>query len=415
MLDLLIRGGTLVDGTGAPARRADVAVRDGRVVSIGETDEPAAKVIDAAGLMVTPGFVDLHTHYDTQLSWDPTASPSPLHGVTTVIGGNCGFSLAPAGPEHARYLARMMARVEGMPIAALEHLDWSWNSFGEWVGRLDRSIAVNAGFLVGHSAVRRVVMGDDAVGSAATADQVHAMASVLSRSLEEGALGFSTSQAPTHNDGDGMPVPSRAASRAELEALCGVVSRHPGTTLELIVPGCLNGFSEDEVDLMTTLSLLADRPANWNVLGVSALNPGGLEHQLGASTTAARRGATVVALTLPHTMKLRLSFEPGAILDSLPGWREMFALAVPERMKVLSDPAERARLDAGEVERSRHHRRAGPVGEPPHRRDLRPRERRLRGTLGARRGGDDGQGALRRTARHRGRRQAPDGTAPAHR
>ncbi|HXQ90276.1 MAG TPA: amidohydrolase family protein [Acidimicrobiales bacterium] len=347
MLDLLIRGGTVVDGTGAPARRADVAVRDGRVVAVGTTDEPAARHIDAEGLMVTPGFVDLHTHYDAQLSWDPTASPSPLHGVTTVIGGNCGFSLAPAGPEHARYLARMMARVEGMPLAALEHLDWSWNSFGEWLGRLDGSVAVNAGFLVGHSAVRRVVMGEDAVGSVATDEQVQSMASVLARSLEEGALGFSTSQAQTHNDGDGMPVPSRAAARSELEALCATVSGHPGTTLELIVPGCINGFSDDEVDLMATLSLRADRPANWNVLGVSALNPKGLEHQLAASTAASARGATVVALTLPHTMKLRLSFEPGAILDSLPGWREMFALPVPDRIKVLSDPAQRARLDAG--------------------------------------------------------------------
>jgi len=347
MLDLMIRGGTVVDGSGAPSRRADVAVRDGRVVAVGDTDEPAARQIDADGLLVTPGFVDLHTHYDAQLSWDPTASPSPLHGVTTVIGGNCGFSLAPAGPEHSRYLARMMARVEGMPIAALEHLDWSWTSFGEWLGRLDGSVAVNAGFLVGHSAVRRSVMGEDAVGAAAAADQVQAMASALARSLEEGALGFSTSQAPTHNDGDGRPVPSRAASRSELEALCAVLSAHAGTTLELIVPGCLNGFSEEEVDLMATLSLLADRPANWNVLGVSALNPDGLEHQLAASTAASERGATLVALTLPHTMKLRLSFEPGAILDSLPGWAEMFALPVPQRIKVLSDPAERARLDAG--------------------------------------------------------------------
>jgi N-acyl-D-aspartate/D-glutamate deacylase len=347
MLDLLIRGGTVVDGSGAPARRADVAVRDGRVVAIGEVDESAVREIDADGLLVTPGFVDLHTHYDAQLSWDPTASPSPLHGVTTVIGGNCGFSLAPAGAEHSQYLARMMARVEGMPIAALEQLDWSWDSFGEWLGKLDGSVAVNAGFLVGHSAVRRVVMGEDAVGSAASEHQLQAMAGVLHRSLEEGALGFSTSQAPTHNDGDGMPVPSRAASRSELEALCAVVSRHPGTTLELIVPGCLNGFSEDEVDLMATLSLLADRPANWNVLGVSALNPRGLEHQLEASTTAAARGATVVALTLPHTMKLRLSFEPGAILDALPGWRQMFELSVAQRMKLLSDPSERARLDAG--------------------------------------------------------------------
>jgi N-acyl-D-aspartate/D-glutamate deacylase len=347
MLDLLIRNGTVVDGTGAPARRADVAVRDGRVVAIGAVDESAAEEIDADGLLVTPGFVDLHTHYDAQLSWDPTASPSPLHGVTTVVGGNCGFSLAPAGAEHSEYLARMMARVEGMPIAALKQLDWSWDTFGEWLGRLEGSVAVNAGFLVGHSAVRRVVMGEDAVGTEATDDQVRAMASMLARSLEEGALGFSTSQAPTHNDGDGMPVPSRAASRSELEALSTVLSTHPGTTLELIVPGCINGFSAEEVDLMATLSLLADRPANWNVLGVSALNPGGLEHQLAASTSAAERGATVVALTLPHTMKLRLSFEPGAILDSLPGWREMFALPVPERMKVLSDPTERARLDAG--------------------------------------------------------------------
>ena len=350
MSDLLIRGGTVVDGSGAPARRADVAVRDGHVVAVGDDAGRAttgAKVIDADGLLVTPGFVDIHTHYDAQLSWDPTASPSPLHGVTTVIGGNCGFSLAPAGAEHSRYLAHMMARVEGMPLAALETLDWSWDSFGDWLGRLEGSVAVNAGFLVGHSAVRRVVMGDDAVGGTATGDQVQEMASVLARSLQEGALGFSTSQAPTHNDGDGRPVPSRAASRSELEALCTVLSAHPGTTLELIVPGCLNGFSEDEVDLMATLSLLADRPANWNVLGVSSLNPGGLEHQLKASTSAAERGATVVALTLPHTMKIRLSFDPGTILDSLPGWRETFALPVPERIKALSDPAERARLDAG--------------------------------------------------------------------
>jgi N-acyl-D-aspartate/D-glutamate deacylase len=347
MLDLVIRGGTVVDGTGGPVRRADVAVRAGRVVAVGDVDERAARRIDADGLMVAPGFVDLHTHYDAQLSWDPTASPSPLHGVTTVVGGNCGFSLAPAGPDHAPYLARMMARVEGMPITALEHLDWSWTSFGDWLGRLDGSIAVNAGFLVGHSALRRVAMGDRAVGSAATADDVQAMRVLLERSLEEGALGFSTSQAHTHNDGDGMPVPSRAAERGELEALCGALSAHPGTTLELILPGCLNGFSDDEVELMASLSLLADRPANWNVLGVSALNPGAVDHQLDASTEAARRGATVVALTLPHTMKIRLSFEHGAIIDALPGWRELFALPVEERMARLADPDERARLDKG--------------------------------------------------------------------
>jgi N-acyl-D-aspartate/D-glutamate deacylase len=347
MLDLVIRGGTVVDGTGAPTRRADVAVRDGRVVAVGDVDEPAAAVIEADGLCVAPGFVDIHTHYDAQLFWDPAASPSPLHGVTTVIGGNCGFSLAPAGPAHADYLARMMARVEGMPLSSLEQLDWAWTSFGDWLGRLDGRIGVNAGFLVGHSALRRSVMGEAAVGSEADAGQTAGMVAALHQALDEGALGLSTSQAHTHNDGDGSPVPSRSATRAELEALCAAVGDHDGTTLELIVPGCLNGFSDDEVDLMATLSLLANRPANWNVLGVSALNRSGLEHQLAASTKAAERGAKVVALTLPHAMKIRLSFAHGAIIDGLPGWRELFAVSVPERMKRLSDPAERRRLDEG--------------------------------------------------------------------
>jgi N-acyl-D-aspartate/D-glutamate deacylase len=348
MLDLVIRGGTVLDGTGSPGRQADVGLAGGRVAELGRVSDETARVIEADGLLVTPGFVDLHTHYDAQLTWDPAASPSPLHGVTTVFGGNCGFSLAPAGPDHADYLRQMMARVEGMPLAALRAgLDWSWTSFGEWLGRLDGRIGVNAGFLVGHSALRRAVMGDQAVGEAATPAQVTAMTQALGRALAEGAMGFSTSQAHTHHDGDGRPVPSRAATRSEIEALARVVAGHPGTTVELIVPGCLNGFTDDEVDLMATVSLLADRPVNWNVLGVSAMNPGATEHQLGASDAAAARGATVVALTLPHTMRIRLSFESGAILDGLPGWREVLALPGPERLVALADPAVRRRLDQG--------------------------------------------------------------------
>jgi N-acyl-D-aspartate/D-glutamate deacylase len=348
-MTLAIRGGTVVDGTGAAPVRADVVMEGERVIAIGPDAGAGAEiVIDAGDMLVAPGFVDLHTHYDAQLTWDANASPSPLHGVTTVLGGNCGFSLAPLAPEHADYISRMMARVEGMPLAALQAgLPWDWSSFGGWLDRFDGRIAVNAGFLVGHSTLRRLVMGERAVGGTASPDDVAGMEAALHAALDEGALGFSTSQVHTHNDGDGQPVPSRAADRRELEQLAAAVRAHEGTTVELIVPGCLNGFTEEEVDFLATMSLLADRPVNWNVLGVSAMNPDNAWSQLAAGTAAAERGATVVALTLPHTMQIRLSFEHGAILDGLPGWREVFALGPEERMAALSDPETRRRLDAG--------------------------------------------------------------------
>src|ERR1700754_3846344 len=288
MLDLLIRNTQSVDGTGAPARRGAVGVRDGRIVAVGDVDEHATKTVDAEGQTLAPGFVDLHTHYDAQLFWDPTASPSVQHGVTTVFGGNCGFTLAPAGPDQRDYLTRMLARVEGMPLDALRAgLDWRWSSFGDWLARLDGRTAVNAGFLVGHSAIRLAAMGDDAVGGDASPEQIAKMATLLGAALADGAMGLSTSQSHTHNDGDGQPVPSRSASREELLALAAAVRTQPGTQLEAIIPGCLSGFTDDDIDLLTNMSKAANRPLNWNVLGVSAGNPHGNEKQLRATKPAA--------------------------------------------------------------------------------------------------------------------------------
>ncbi len=344
MLDLVINGGIVVDGTGAPMRRADIGLRDGRIAVIapaGTIDEPGRSTLDASGRYVAPGFVDLHTHYDAQLFWDPLATPSPFHGVTTVIGGNCGFSLAPLTPDHADYLMRMMARVEGMPLDALSAgLSWDWGGFGEWLDRLDGGIAVNAGFLCGHSALRRVAGADG--------DE---MQRLLHDALEAGAMGLSTSQAHTHNDADGEPVPSRFADDDELLGLARCVAEHEGTTLEAIVAGCINGFTEDEVELLTAMSLAARRPLNWNVLGVSSLNPTGHERQLAASDAAAARGGRVVALTLPHPMSMRLSFLTGFVLDGLPGWRQVLHLPVPERLRALGDPAVRERLATGAASR----------------------------------------------------------------
>jgi N-acyl-D-aspartate/D-glutamate deacylase len=344
VLDLVISGGTVVDGSGAPMRAADIGVRDGRIAVVAPTgtiDEPSRTTLDADDRYVAPGFVDLHTHYDAQLFWDPLATPSPFHGVTTVIGGNCGFSLAPLTPDHADYLMRMMARVEGMPLDALSAgLAWDWGGFGEWLDRLDGATAVNAGFLCGHSALRRVAAADPEV-----------MQRLLHEALDAGALGFSTSQAHTHNDGDGEPVPSRFADDDELLTLARCVADHEGTTLEAIVAGCINGFTDDEVELLAGMSRAARRPLNWNVLGVSSLNPTGHERQLAASDAAAARGGRVVALTLPHPMSMRLSFLTGFVLDGLPGWREVLHLPVPERLTALADPAVRERLAAGAASR----------------------------------------------------------------
>jgi N-acyl-D-aspartate/D-glutamate deacylase len=348
VLDLLIRDAEIVDGTGAPAFHGDVGISDGRITAVGDIDDLATKTVDAQGQTLAPGFVDLHTHYDAQLFWDPTASPSLQHGVTTVFGGNCGFTLAPVAADQQDYLTRMLARVEGMPLEALRAgLDWQWASFGDWLNRFDGRIAVNAGFLVGHSALRLAAMGEDAVGGQATPAQVERMVELLHEALADGALGLSTSQSQTHNDGAGQPVPSRSASRDELLALAAGVRDHPGTTLEAIIPGCLQGFSDDEVALLTGMSVAADRPLNWNLLGVSAANPAGHQGQLRASEIAAERGGRVVALTLPHAMKIRLSFLTGFVLDGLPGWRDTMHLPVPERLAALADPEVRRRLNDG--------------------------------------------------------------------
>lgn len=347
-LDLLIRGATLVDGVGAPARQADVGVRDGRIASVGTTTQSASQVLEADGLVVTPGFVDPHTHYDAQLGWDGNASPSNLHGVTSVIGGNCGFSIAPLGEDDADYVRRMMAVVEGMPLQALEQgLDWKWRSFDEWLSGLEGATAVNAGFLVGHCALRRTVMGSDAVGNEANPEQVARMRELLAESLAAGGLGLSTSRSFAHRDWEGNPVPSRAASEEELLELCDETGRHAGTTLEFITSGCLQGFSEGEIELMAQMSLRAGRPLNWNVFTIDSTEKERYANQLRASTFAAERGARVVALTMPTLVGMTMSFYSYSPIYNLPGWKQVLEQPLEPRMAALRDPAVRAKLLAG--------------------------------------------------------------------
>ena len=335
-----------MDGTGGPGRKGDLGIREGRIEQLGAVTEAARETIDASGKVVAPGFVDIHTHYDAQVFWDSALSPSCFHGVTSVAGGHCGFSIAPLVPEAGDYLMRMLARVEGMPLESLrDGVPWDWRSFGEYLDRIEGRLAINAGFLVGHSALRRVVMGEDAVGHEATPEQLDAMVALLQQSLREGGIGFSSSNAPTHNDGDGMPVPSRHASRNEFVTLAGAIRDFPGTTLEFLPT--VGPFDEDAKALMTDMSLAANRPLNWNVLVPSRFMPENHESQLSASDYAAERGARVVALTVPQMMSLRLNLRSGFIFDTLPGWAEVIGLPLDERRKAFEDPAVRARLEAG--------------------------------------------------------------------
>jgi N-acyl-D-aspartate/D-glutamate deacylase len=347
MLDLVIKGGVVVDGTGAPRRKADVGVRDGRIVVVGAVTDAARETIDAGGRIVAPGFIDVHTHYDAQVFWDHSLSPSSYHGVTTVVGGNCGFSIAPLSgrAEDSHYLLHMLARVEGMPVESLEQgVPWDWTSFGDYLSRLDGKLGLNAAFMVGHSALRRAVMGARATGEQATEAEIAAMQQLLRASLREGGLGFSSTISPTHNDADGKPVPSRYATDEELIALATVVGEFPGTTLEFLPAVTI--FGEAQMERMTKLSVAAQRPLNWNLIVPNSANPDLLKLQLGAGDHAAKHGGKVVGLAIAGPITTRLNFTTVFVLDALPGWGGIARMSIEERMQALRDPAVREQLDS---------------------------------------------------------------------
>ncbi|MGD9753302.1 MAG: amidohydrolase family protein [Acidimicrobiia bacterium] len=303
-------------------------------------------MIDATGKMVTPGFIDVHTHYDAQAFWDQTLSPSPLHGITTVIAGNCGFTIAPLAPENGDYMMRLLARVEGMPLESLQQgVPWNWTGYGQWLDQLDGTLSVNAGFMVGHSAIRRHVMGLRSVGNEATPEELEAMKRLLAEGIEAGGLGFSSSWATTHNDPNGQPVPSRHASEQEMVELAGVCGRYEGTSLEFIP--AVGRFKPEHIDLITRMSAAAQRTLNWNLIApsTSPQQMAVMDNNLGAYEYAQARGGRIIALTVPCAIESRLNFETGFVLDALNGWREPMSLTVDEKIALLSDLGRRRELD----------------------------------------------------------------------
>jgi N-acyl-D-aspartate/D-glutamate deacylase len=345
MLDMIIRGARIADGSGAPLYEADIGISDGRIAALGTVDDAARRIIDGAGLVACPGFIDVHTHYDAQLFWDPQVSPSCFHGVTTAFAGHCGFSIAPLNEASSSYLLHMLARVEGIPAETLKAgVPWNWSSFAEYLGRLEGNVGINIGVMAGHSAIRHVVMGERSLHEQASDEDLRRMKALLADCLAAGAMGFSTTISPSHCDADGHPVPSRQSSREELIELAGVLRAYPGTSLEMTPT--VGAFDAEHKRLMADMSVAAQRPLNWNLLAPAVDDPDEfVEGQLNATDLARGMGGEVICLTAGQPILLRVNLHGGFIFDIFEGWGKAFQLPVEQRIAFFADPERRDHLD----------------------------------------------------------------------
>lgn len=346
-MDLAIRNATIVDGTGRARYGGDVGISGGKIVAVGVVAGRAREEIDASGLVVAPGFIDCHTHYDAQVKWDAMLSPSVYHGITTAIMGNCGFTLAPLSGRKADldYLLPMLAKVEGMPLRSLEAtIRPTWRTFGEFLDGLDGTLAINTVFLAGHSTIRRYVMGDRAVGNEATADEIAAMVELLRQAMREGAAGFSTTIGFAHLDHNGDPVPSRWANDEELITLSEAVKDFEGTWLEMNPSGAP---WQRQRELLTEMSLRGQRALNWNLVVVRAESQEALNEQIELGRYAAERGARIYGLVPAVPIKNVINFRTGMLLEMLDGWQDLIQAPHDAKLRLMRDPALRRRLEAG--------------------------------------------------------------------
>jgi N-acyl-D-aspartate/D-glutamate deacylase len=350
---LVVRGGTVVDGTGMPGFTADVEVTDGRITGVGRIDVSGAEVLDADGLVVAPGFVDIHTHYDAQLHFEPTASPSSWHGVTTVAIGNCGFSLAPCKSEDVAWTAKMLSRVEGMSEdALLAGVTFTGGGMGDFLANLDGKVGVNVVAYTGHCALRRWVMGEAASERSASVDEIAAMAALLARSLDEGSIGLSTSQLDIHVDHEGRPVPSNLATLEEMEALAAVLGARSQGAIEIFPRTFVPGVDAADEHLILRLSELSGKAVHGNVLGYFHAAPDGWRRNLAVAQQAAARGLRYYPMLVLNPKGVHFAFDSTFIFDEYPTWRSTLTLPTAERIAALSNPSVRATLRAELADRS---------------------------------------------------------------
>jgi len=348
--DLLVRGGTIVDGSGAPPRDGDVAVKDGRIVAVGDVSARAERTIDARGRVVAPGFIDVHTHYDAQILWDRMLSISPWHGVTTVVMGNCGFGVAPTRPAHRGLVLRTLEKVEGMSLASLEAgcgAEWPFETFPQYLDAIERrGSAINVGAFVGHTPVRLYVMGEDATERAATPDEIAQMKAIVRDAVAAGAIGFATSKSPTHAGYAGKPVPSRAAELGEVQAIASALGElGRGVVQATAGPGLF-------LDEFAAIASATGRTLTWTALLAGLLGPGSHRAFLERSDAIVRKGIPVVPQVSCRPLNFEFDLAEPFIFESMPAFRRVSAADREGKKRLYRDPELRRDLRESLANRS---------------------------------------------------------------
>src|SRR5262245_4822564 len=347
MYDLVLKNGRIYDGSGLPSFTADVAIRNGRIEGIGRINDPAAETIDADGLAVAPGFIDFHTHFDAQLLWDPLASSSNEHGVTTVGTGNCGLTLAPCKPESRDALIGTFVRVEAMPRTALQAgIPWEWTTHEEYMKALERRPkGLNVATLVGHCAVRQYVMGEDSVKREATESEIQQMEEIVRQSLNAGAFGFSSNYNQGHYREDGNPVPSRLASLDEIERLCFLVGESQRGAVQFThgafaTPELIERLNRryNEIAKNTRRPLIGESiRQRWS-------EPDLWRKQLDDVEESFRQGAATYAMTSTRPSLRRWTLKDANRFDEMPTWKKLMSLPLEIRAQEFANRETRSKL-----------------------------------------------------------------------
>jgi N-acyl-D-amino-acid deacylase len=343
-MDVVLRGARVVDGTRAPARSADVGIENGRIAAVGDVAANGAQGVDLDGLVLAPGFVDIHTHYDAQVLWDRDLTPSCWHGVTTVVMGNCGFGIAPTRPEHRSTIARTLENVEGMSVDALEAgIPWTFESFPEYLDAVESApTRLNVAAMIGHTPLRLYVLGDEATERPAKDEEVARMRALVAEALAAGALGFATSKSPTHAGAEGKPVPSRLAELDEVYRIAEALKQH-GHGIMQITPGAglfIHEFAE--------LTKQTGVPVSWTALLTGIGGPGMALDLLDAT---AKAGDNVWPQIACRPLVMQITFEDPFAFASIDAFKEVLEVPRERRVDVYADPAwrERARSGTGGV------------------------------------------------------------------